>query len=1215
MLMARGSFFKQILASGGQWRIATILLVLVAVGVLSLYAWVRLAATEGQLQAGRAALTATTRERDATARQAEARLALISAGQATATAGTGAAPVLQTAIISAGRELRQARAATLLAQAAEAGEHDPALAILLATAAISVTRQMGDPPPPAAEALLHQLIAQPWPGQELAGGAGPLAGVRVSPSGRQVVTLGAGGPAQVWDAVTTYPWRTLRAPAGARRAAAWAPDERSVATLSDVGVFQVWDLETGAARLTLAGATAPVPGLAWAPDGGLIAVSTGDPADTPVIRGAATGAIQARLAGPAGAVRGVAWRPDGQALLVARADGQVQLWQAADLHAPAQTLQQPTGAALAAWSPDGRRIAVVGDDSAVRFWAAGGDGVFQPAPAIIPERPGGVRDLAWSPEGGRLLTVGGDGAARVWEGLDGPAGAHEAAILRDPGPAVTTAWDPDGRTVLTAGADGTARRWDLRDRHELPPLRPYAVVEPWDQRTMQMAVYSPDGRRAATAGDDNRLRVWDVTAGQVLWSEFVHSNLGNNGPAWSPDGTRLAAGAEDGRVRIWDAAAGRLLATLPGLARGVNGLAWSPDGTRLAAGSTDGPVALWEARTGRLIALLRGHTQVISVVAWHPDGTRLLTASRDGSARVWDGGLGDKPQREVAVLRGHQGIVWAAAWSPDGTGILTVGDDGAVQVWDTATGRLRWRAGQAGNRLYHGAWSRDGRQVAAGGQDGRIYRWEAQSGRALRDLPGPAGRFSRLWQLAYSPDGRWLIAGSEAGRVSFWDAATGAAGPAFAHQGWVRALTFRADGCRLLSAGRDGMARQTILCLPELLAQATRVAGRTFTPQERARYLEPPGVAPLPSPPPTIPVAPLTPTPAPTTTPTPGRPRPTPASPPPTPGTPPSPVTTVPREPATVLFTLPGVNSPGGLHAGGRYEPYGFAVTADGSFWLGDFDKGGDGVRLLHYNAAGQPLTPVPLPEERAGLRLLEDLEPDGTDLWALAEGGRLLRLAPDGRILDEYPLPGRIDGTEVLTVALALGGAGEILLTWDSGATRPAPLLDAAGRLAPTTPLPAGQAGLVSQSYFPGSGLLTYAARPNGDATGPRPGGVITSGTTTVPVTTTRPLLGLYIFHVRPDGSFYVLAEEQAADGASSVTVLRYGGDGRPLGRAAVPLAGRYTRVVRRLAVGPDGTLYVLAGAGGSQPFTVQRLNFYPPDAPLPTPGALPPTPPGLPR
>jgi hypothetical protein len=288
------------------------------------------------------------------------------------------------------------------------------------------------------------------------------------------------------------------------------------------------------------------------------------------------------------------------------------------------------------------------------------------------------------------------------------------------------------------------------------------------------------------------------------------------------------------------------------------------------------------------------------------------------------------------------------------------------------------------------------------------------------------------------------------------------------------------------------------------------------------------------------------------------------------------------------------------LHA--LEEPAGLGIAEDGTIWLGNRKQHGN--YLLHFSAAGFLFDSRNLnyPSETSERRFAEirDLKIHGEQMWLLGTiysmGTRFpivhsLFSQPEREASNDLPeaMFGRLTG-------LATAGDGQVLAVGNAGAmfggsyrvelTR---VIDAAGK--PDTQWVDG--------FTVGGKLYTATL---GDLPENRPKkGTVTAGTVSVPLVARRGSLeDAYILSVEADGTFYVLVGERLqSPPVIEHTVFHYGPDGPLLGRARVPLNAPYYVLSRRLALGPDGAIYVLLFQ--SDRVEVARVPFVPAGAPLP--------------
>lgn len=258
----------------------------------------------------------------------------------------------------------------------------------------------------------------------------------------------------------------------------------------------------------------------------------------------------------------------------------------------------------------------------------------------------------------------------------------------------------------------------------------------------------------------------------------------------------------------------------------------------------------------------------------------------------------------------------------------------------------------------------------------------------------------------------------------------------------------------------------------------------------------------------------------------------------------------------TVLFTVP-VGSDGVQYGAEQTGPMALAVATDGTFWIADTQ----GNRLLHYDPQGIQLNRIDLNGHGIGVA---DVEAMGSDVLALmvGYGEQVLRFNADGNLLAIYDIPDGL-GPEGGLTGLAVGDHGQVLLEFEMGA-QVAQLVNAQGALEPS-PLPG----------YTHDGQL-YKAELAGWQTSR---GAIVAGSARIEVTVPDTLAGLRILGFGPAGNLYAVVDEMVSAPTVWVdrTVRLYGPAGGLLGVARVPLAEGHIFVQNGLAVGPDGSVYVL--------------------------------------
>lgn len=552
---------------------------------------------------------------------------------------------------------------------------------------------------------------------------------RLSPSGRFLVlqefTLEK--HLQVWDALKNVELFTVQPTwmqtwlRGER--IAFSPDASRLYVGENEGEISVWDLTTHAEARRFPAFTSDVQGLApsergdWrAPLGGVALSPNGDWLAVAAGREPRMAIWNARTHEQAKTVAfdglseayTLLFSPDGETLASAHLNGELAVWNAADLRLETTLRADGTFCTALKFSQDGRWLAAA-DGLVIRIWAAGDwalRGTFKGHRAA-------VTSLTFNANG-NLLSAARDGTIKEWTVPPRErSAASELAI-----PFVDDAgWSAGKRTLVTVNlTEDTVRLWSLAPLkmtaklpRELRDASCGAVTEdggclvighdagsitlqraPFDSMQRQPAhgkavielAFSADGAWLASASYDDTLRLHRIASTGLLERTTVRFDFHHGSRLrFSPDARTLTAFSPNtGRLTVFGVPVLDAPRSYDLPPAGSGEVAFSPDGHWLVVGTSDGTLRVWSTpRFDRMVTLDPLNLGVRSI-AFSPDGRRLASQLAGLRLALWDTTTWRKVG-DFDLPRAIHGL----AFAPDGQSLILV-DQRRLLVWPAANG-------------------------------------------------------------------------------------------------------------------------------------------------------------------------------------------------------------------------------------------------------------------------------------------------------------------------------------------------------------------------------------------------------------------------------------------------------------------------------------------------------------------------------------------------
>lgn len=248
------------------------------------------------------------------------------------------------------------------------------------------------------------------------------------------------------------------------------PPPNARATVADIAVLRTWVVagakdDTGSTTIALPEIKphemkpAPVAAVAYNPAGKPLAVGGQNEV---VLIDPANGKIMSRLYGQDGKVTALAFSRDGSNLAVASgspsASGVVRIYffppSGIPINKPEVVINAHKDIILGmAFSPDGNTLATCGYDRLIKLW----DANTGKERRTLKDHSDSVYSVSFSPDGKLLASGGADRAVKVW---DTATGTRLYTLGESTDWVYAVAWHPDGKHLAAAGVDKSIRVWE-----------------------------------------------------------------------------------------------------------------------------------------------------------------------------------------------------------------------------------------------------------------------------------------------------------------------------------------------------------------------------------------------------------------------------------------------------------------------------------------------------------------------------------------------------------------------------------------------------------------------------------------------------------------------------------------------------------------------------------------------------------------------------------
>lgn len=489
-----------------------------------------------------------------------------------------------------------------------------------------------------------------------------------------------------------------------------------------------------------------------------------------------------------GSVLSVALSTDGELLATGDANGEVRLWQVADMRLRFAYRAHTGWVRSVNFSMDDCMLASGSDDQTIIIWDVQSCTQLD----TLRGHTNRVRSVTFSrsKHNNHILASGSDdNTVRLW---DTRSGKCIGMLSEHVNHVRSVDFSPDGEKLVSGSEDCTVKLWQVGTTE---CIRTFQGHRGW----VGAAVFGPEGQIIASGGEDLTVKLWDVSTGQCLKTLTGHDDWIWT-VAFSPSGQTLASGSGDKTIKLWNVNTGQCQRTLLGHTHWLRSVDFSSDGQILVSGSDDQTVRLWNVRSGQCIKTFRGHTGQVWALAFAPNGQLLASSGSDQTIKIWD-----LNSESYKTLQGHATWIWALAFGPDGQTLASGSGDKTVKLWNVSTSQcLKTLIGHSG-QVRSVVFGEDEGFLISAGDDRTIKLWNIRTGQCVRTLYGHDGQ---VWSLAISLDKQILASGSDDHTVKIWNIKTGECFDTFRdHSNRILTVAFSPDGQILASGSEDQTVR------------------------------------------------------------------------------------------------------------------------------------------------------------------------------------------------------------------------------------------------------------------------------------------------------------------------------------------------------------------------------------------------------------------------
>ncbi len=569
---------------------------------------------------------------------------------------------------------------------------------------------------------------------------------------------------------------------------------------------------------------------------------------------------------PFSLVVSLAFSPDDKLLVTGGADGEIRLWQVADVKQIFSFRGHNNWISSVAFSPVskaspegiGKIIASCSHSRSLKLWDFNTGKCLK----ILRGHTNKVRQLSFNSSGTILASCGNDKIIKLW---DVNTGKCIKTLQGHTGKIFTVAIAPNGNILASGSNDSSVRVWDISTGTCLNTLQGH-------KNAVLSIAFTHDSKILVTGGSDQTIKLWDIRTGECIKNFIGHTNAirslalskdnkkifsasadytikiwsidngecsktvkGHNEQIWAialnSKDTVLASCSPDQTIKLWDTNTGNCLQTLQGYTNWVQSVIITPDGKTIISGNNNQTIKCWDIRTGSCFKTLRGHDRWINSVAISSDRRKIASGSGDCTIKIWD----FKTGKCLENLDEHKAQISDVVFNKDSSILASSSIDKTVKLWLVSSGECLKTLQGHRSSVKSVAFSPDSKIIVSVSKDRTIKLWDVNSGKCLRTLEG---HNASIWSVAVAPDGMTIASGSKDGIVKIWNIHSGECLETLQdNYCGIESVKFSYDGSLLATSSIDKIVYiwdvDTRQCIKTLKGHTNRVESVAFTPDDK----------------------------------------------------------------------------------------------------------------------------------------------------------------------------------------------------------------------------------------------------------------------------------------------------------------------------------------------------------------------------------------------